>query len=44
LGLSDETTDFGYFSLDEAANMDVIGNHPQRMRDTLLGETAAFIE
>ncbi len=44
LGLSDETTDFGYFSVDEAANMDVIGNHLQRMRDTLLGESAALIK
>src|SRR5688500_10713755 len=25
LGLSEETTEFGYFSLDEAANMDIIG-------------------
>lgn len=43
LGLSDETTDFGYFSLDEAARMDIIGNHLQRIQDTLLGETAALI-
>ncbi|MGC1378190.1 MAG: NUDIX domain-containing protein, partial [Anaerolineales bacterium] len=27
LGLSDETTEFGYFSLEEAAQMDIIGNH-----------------
>jgi len=44
LGLSDETTAFGYFSLDEAAQMDIIGHHLQRIHDTLLGETAAMIK
>ena len=44
LGLSDETTDFGYFSLEEAAQMDIIGNHFGRVRDALLGETAALIK
>jgi ADP-ribose pyrophosphatase YjhB (NUDIX family) len=44
LGLSDETTEFGYFSLEEAAKMDVISNHFQRLSDALLGETAALIK
>ena len=44
LGLSDETTALGYFSLDEAAQMDIIGHHLQRIHDTLLGETAAMIK
>lgn len=44
LGLSDETTDFGYFSMEEAAQMDVIGNHLQRVRDALLEEKAALIK
>jgi 8-oxo-dGTP pyrophosphatase MutT (NUDIX family) len=44
LGLSDETTDFGYFSLEEAAQMDIIGNHLQRVRDALLEEKAALIK
>src|SRR5690242_9715946 len=44
LGLSDETTEFGYFSLDQAAQMDIIGHHLQRIQDTLLGEPAALIK
>jgi len=44
LGLSDETTEFGYFSLEEAAQMDIIGNHYGRVCDALLGETAALIK
>jgi len=44
LGLSDETTDFGYFSLEEAAHMDIIGNHFGRVKDALLGEPAALIK
>ena len=44
LGLSDETTEFGYFSLEEAAKMELISNHFERVRDVLLGETAAIIK
>jgi len=44
LGLSDETTAFGYFSLDEAAQMDIIGHHLQRAQDSLLGDPAALIK
>lgn len=44
LGLSDETTAFGYFSLDEAAQMDIIGHHLQRIHDTLLDQVAAIIK
>jgi len=44
LGLSNETTEFGYFSLEEAANMDIISNHFERICDALLGQTAAFIK
>ena len=44
LGLSDETTEFGYFSLEEAATMDIIGNHFGRVKDALLGEPAALIK
>ena len=43
-GLSNETTEFGYFSLEEAAQMDIIGNHFGRVHDALLGETAALIK
>lgn len=44
LGLSNETTEFGYFSLEEAAQMDIIGNHFDRVRDALLGEMAALVK
>ena len=44
LGLSDETTAFGYFSLEEAAQMDIIGHHLERVRDTLLDQVAAMVK
>ena len=34
LGLSNETTDFGYFTLREAKGMDMIGRHKERVIDT----------
>jgi 8-oxo-dGTP pyrophosphatase MutT (NUDIX family) len=34
LGLSDETTDFGYFSLDEIKEMDLIHSHTERILDS----------
>ena len=34
LGLSDETTDFGYFSLDETTDMDLIHSHRERILDS----------
>lgn len=36
LGLSNETTDVGYFSPDEIKNMDVMEHHQQRIDDALL--------
>ena len=36
LGLSNETTDVGYFSLNEINNMDVMEHHQQRIDDGLL--------
>jgi len=44
LGLSDETTAFGYFTLDEAAQMDILFHHLQRIQDTIVGEPAALIK
>lgn len=35
LGLSNETTDFGYFSVDEIQNMEFLGRHKERIIDTL---------
>jgi 8-oxo-dGTP pyrophosphatase MutT (NUDIX family) len=44
LGLSNETSEFGYFSPQEAAKMDIISNHFQRISDALLEQTAAIIK
>jgi 8-oxo-dGTP pyrophosphatase MutT (NUDIX family) len=43
IGLSDETTDIGYYSLDEIEGMDLLGHHKQFILDTLAGQDAAFI-
>lgn len=37
LGLSNETTEFGYFSLVEMENMPMHGQHKNRVEDALLG-------
>jgi 8-oxo-dGTP pyrophosphatase MutT (NUDIX family) len=44
LGLSDETTAFGYFSLKEMESMPVHGQHKQRVEDALLKQQAALIK
>jgi 8-oxo-dGTP pyrophosphatase MutT (NUDIX family) len=40
LGLSNETTAFGYFSLEEMESMPMHGEHKQRVADALLGGSA----
>lgn len=35
LGLSNETTDFGFFALDEIAELEFLGRHKERILDTL---------
>ncbi len=42
LGLSDETTDAGYFSLEEIQHMDLLRPHVQRVRDAFANQVAAF--
>ena len=42
LGLSDETTDVGFFSLEEIAQLDLIDPHWERVQDFLVGQEAAF--
>jgi 8-oxo-dGTP pyrophosphatase MutT (NUDIX family) len=37
LGISDETTAFGYFSLDEMESMPMHGEHKTRVEDAMLG-------
>jgi 8-oxo-dGTP pyrophosphatase MutT (NUDIX family) len=44
LGLSDETTAYGYFSLAEMAGMDVMEHHIERIEDALKGDAAATIK
>jgi len=44
LTLSDETTEFGYFTPEEIADMeDVMEHHRERIADALLRQTGAFI-
>jgi hypothetical protein len=43
LGLSDETTDVGFFSLDEMAQLDMIDPHRERVQDFFVGQEAAFV-
>jgi 8-oxo-dGTP pyrophosphatase MutT (NUDIX family) len=42
LGLSDETTDAGFFTPDEIARMDLVEHHPQRIADALAHQIEAF--
>ena len=42
-GLSDETTDFGYFTVDEREKLDMFGRHKGRILDTLANQKEAFI-
>jgi 8-oxo-dGTP pyrophosphatase MutT (NUDIX family) len=44
LGLSNETTDFGYFTLQEAQGMDMIGRHKERVIDTFENYPQALIK
>jgi hypothetical protein len=43
-GLSNETTAFGFFSLQEAAQMDIISNHHERILDALKAERVPFVK
>ncbi len=42
LGLSDETTAFGWFSLEEMETMPIHANHKLRVEDAMLGGDAAM--
>ena len=44
LGLSDETTDFGYFSAAEMADLDIIANHDERIADAFKFADTPFIK
>jgi len=44
LGLSNETTDFGYFTMDEIQGMELLGRHKERIFDTLENHPEALIK
>jgi 8-oxo-dGTP pyrophosphatase MutT (NUDIX family) len=44
LGLSNETTDFDYFALEEIQGMDLLGRHLERILDTLENRVDALIK
>ena len=44
LGLSDETTDFGYFTFKEVEGLEMLGRHKERILDTLAEQKEAFIK
>jgi ADP-ribose pyrophosphatase YjhB (NUDIX family) len=43
LTTSDETTDYGYFSWDEIARMDVMETHVERLTDVFSGQPTPFV-
>jgi len=44
LGLSDETSDFGYFALEELDGLEMLGRHKERILDTLENRSDAVIK
>lgn len=43
LALSDETTEFGYFTHDEIIHLDVMEHHHERIGDAFVSQSAAFV-
>lgn len=43
LGLSDETSDFGYFTMEEMEELEMLDRHKERIIDTLARQSEAFI-
>lgn len=43
LGLSNETTDYGYFSLDEMKSLDLMEHHLERIKDSIAKQAEPFI-
>ncbi len=44
LGLSNETTDFGYFTVDDTEGMEMLGRHRERVLDTLKNHVDSVIK
>lgn len=43
-GLSEETTEIGFFTPDEIARLDLMENHRERIEDALANQPGAFIK
>ena len=43
LSLSDETTEYGYYAVDDLKNMDLMEHHLERIIDAHAGQEAAFV-
>lgn len=43
LGLSDETTEFGYFNLDEMGSLDLMEHHKERIQDAIQALPTAIV-
>lgn len=43
LSISDETTEYGYFSLNDITSIDVMEHHLERIQDAFTAQTSAFI-
>ena len=43
LGLSDETSAFGYFTMEEIEGLEMLGRHKERIMDTIADQKEAFI-
>jgi ADP-ribose pyrophosphatase YjhB (NUDIX family) len=44
LGLSNETTEVGFFSMNDIENRSMLGSHKSRVKDALLNQAEAFIK
>jgi len=44
LGLSKETTDFGYFILEDIEKLEMLGRHKERIVDSLTNQQEAVIK
>lgn len=43
LGLSDETSDYGYFRVEDLEGLEMLGRHKERILDTLANQKDAFV-
>lgn len=43
-GLSNETTEWGYFNLEEIAGLELLGGHLERIRDLFSKQASAFVK